>query len=112
MPCKLIWCLAFMGALLALSARAQEVLPTPPKPFKEQIGLSVQDSRSDFPQPVQAPKGAPNILLVLLDDVGFGAASAFGGPVSTPMCRTGSRARWDLSICGRPVLVSSTSTAS
>jgi arylsulfatase A-like enzyme len=33
---------------------------------------------------VHAPKGAPNILLVMLDDVGFGAASMFGGPVNTP----------------------------
>lgn len=32
-----------------------------------------------------APKGAPNIILILLDDVGFGAASSFGGPVSTPV---------------------------
>ena len=32
----------------------------------------------------QAPKGAPNVLVVLLDDVGFGATSTFGGPVPTP----------------------------
>ena len=63
---------------------AQEVLPVPPAPFKGQIGLSVKDSRSDFPKPVQAPNGAPNILLVLLDDVGFGASSTFGGPIETP----------------------------
>src|SRR5262245_42196007 len=81
---KLVGCLVLICAVLALSADAQEVLPTPPQPFKGQIGLSVKDSTSDFPQPLQAPKGAPNILLVLLDDVGFGAASTFGGPVSTP----------------------------
>ena len=38
----------------------------------------------DYPAIPQAPKGAPNILLVLTDDVGFGAASTFGGPVPTP----------------------------
>ncbi|MGE0384915.1 MAG: arylsulfatase [Gammaproteobacteria bacterium] len=37
-----------------------------------------------FPQPVVAPKGAPNILIVMTDDVGFGASSTFGGPVPTP----------------------------
>src|SRR5262249_22277876 len=56
------------------------VLPVPSPSFKGSIDLRAKDSRSDFPQPVQAPKGAPNILLVLLDDVGFGACSTFGGP--------------------------------
>ncbi len=60
------------------------VLPVPPPSFKGTIDLRAEDSKSDFPQPVQAPKGAPNILLVLLDDVGFGACSTFGGPCNTP----------------------------
>ncbi len=72
------------GTLFSGGTSAQEVLPTPPAPFKGQIGLSAKDSQSDFPQPVRAPKGAPNIVLVLLDDVGFGASSTFGGPVDTP----------------------------
>src|SRR5262245_55543532 len=80
----LLGSLVLFGAVVALSAQAQEVLPTPPKPFKGQMGLSVKDSKTDFPQPVQAPKNAPNILLVLLDDVGFGASSTFGGPINTP----------------------------
>jgi arylsulfatase len=37
-----------------------------------------------YPQPPSAPKGAPNILIILTDDVGFGAASTFGGPIETP----------------------------
>ena len=49
------------------------VLPRPAEPFRGRIDLRAKDSKSDFPQPVQAPTGAPNILLVLLDDVGFGA---------------------------------------
>ncbi len=60
------------------------VLPIPPAPFHGTINLRAKDSKSDFPQPVQAPKGAPNILLVLLDDVGYGATSTFGGPCNTP----------------------------
>jgi len=38
----------------------------------------------NFPPPVMAPQGAPNVLLILTDDVGFGSASTFGGPIPTP----------------------------
>src|SRR5262245_10586443 len=48
------------------------------------IGLTAKSSKPDFPPPKAAPKGAPNILLVLLDDVGFGCSSAFGGQVPMP----------------------------
>jgi arylsulfatase len=60
------------------------VLPSPPEPFRGTINLRAKESKPDFPQPVQAPRGAPNILLVLLDDVGYGATSTFGGPCQTP----------------------------
>ena len=60
------------------------VLPHPPAPFRGVVNLRKNDSKTDFPRPVQAPTGAPNVLLVLLDDVGFGAASTFGGPCNTP----------------------------
>jgi arylsulfatase len=63
---------------------SQEVLPKPPAPFKGRIGRTVKASTPDFPQGVEAPKGAPNILLILTDDVGFGASSTFGGPIQTP----------------------------
>ncbi|HOD50106.1 MAG TPA: arylsulfatase [Candidatus Hydrogenedentes bacterium] len=86
--CTRVW--ASIGLVLATGvlssglAYAQEVLPAPPPPFKGEIGLSAKDSKPDFPQQVQAPEGAPNIVLVLLDDVGFGASSTFGGPCQTP----------------------------
>jgi len=76
--------LAFFGGSSLLPVSAQDVLPKPPAPFKGQIGLSYKDSKPDFPKPIHAPKGAPNVLLVLLDDVGYGASSAFGGPINTP----------------------------
>lgn len=38
----------------------------------------------DWPKEISAPEGAPNVLLVMMDDVGFGASSAFGGPIPTP----------------------------
>ena len=72
------------AAVFSDKSSAQEVLPLPSPPFKGQIGLSAKDSKPDFPEPVQAPKGAPNVVLVLLDDVGFGASSTFGGPIATP----------------------------
>src|SRR5450432_4134819 len=71
-------------AAFALPAVAQDVLPRPEQSFKGHIGRTVGDSTKDFPQEVQAPKGAPNVLLILTDDVGFGASSTFGGPVPTP----------------------------
>jgi len=71
------------GGLLS-GASSQEVLPVPPTPFKGQIGLSVKDSKSDFPQPVHAPKGAPNVVVIILDDAGYGSSSTFGGPCDTP----------------------------
>jgi arylsulfatase A-like enzyme len=74
----------FSAYAILFPSAAQEVLPVPPPPFKGQIGLSYKDSKPDFPHPVNAPKGAPNVLLVLLDDVGYGATSSFGGPVNTP----------------------------
>src|SRR5438552_5674257 len=60
------------------------VLPRPEEPFGGQIGRTTKDSTKDFPKEVKAPKGAPNVLLILTDDVGFGASSTFGGPVPTP----------------------------
>ena len=59
-------------------------LPIPDQPFKGKIGLRPSDSVKDFPKEVTAPEGAPNILLILTDDVGFGATSTFGGPIPTP----------------------------
>jgi arylsulfatase A-like enzyme len=71
-------------SLFAATARAQDVLPRPEPPFKGHIGRTVEESTKDFPQEVKAPKGAPNVLLILTDDVGFGASTTFGGPVPTP----------------------------
>ena len=70
--------------LVSGAALAQEVLPRPEPPFGGTIGRTVAGSKPDFPREVQAPKGAPNVLLILTDDVGFGASSPFGGPISTP----------------------------
>jgi arylsulfatase A-like enzyme len=61
------------------------VLPRPDFHFQGEVGRTVPDSDpGQFPKPVQAPKGAPNILLVLIDDAGFGQFSTFGGGIPSP----------------------------
>jgi arylsulfatase A-like enzyme len=72
-------------ALLATSQTyAQLQLPQPDPEFKGKIGETYKDSTASYPLPVKAAKGSPNVLLILLDDVGFGMCSTFGGPVPTP----------------------------
>ncbi len=60
-----------------------------PIPEMKHVGLTTYDAKDPdtaFPPITQLrpPKGAPNVLIVLIDDCGFGATSAFGGPVATP----------------------------
>jgi arylsulfatase A-like enzyme len=71
-------------AFIATPLAAQDTLPRPDPPFKGKIDRTVKGSVPDFPKAVEAPKGAPNVLLILTDDVGFGASSTFGGPIQTP----------------------------
>ena len=70
--------------ICSLGVSAQDVLPRPDPAFKGVIGNKARESKPDFPQAVTAPKGAPNVLLILTDDTGFGAPSTFGGPIPTP----------------------------
>ena len=60
-----------------------------PIPDRQYVGLTTYDARdpaTKFPPitPLRPPRGAPNVLIILLDDVGFAASSAFGGPINTP----------------------------
>jgi arylsulfatase A-like enzyme len=85
---------AFMGCVgLSTPAAAQDtrppaggsaILPAPEPQFGGVIGRTAKESTPDFPKAVTAPKGAPNVLLIMTDDTGFGAASTFGGPIPTP----------------------------
>src|SRR5215471_4569563 len=54
-------------------------LPPAPQPFGGEIGLSAKDSKPYWPAQVVPPKGAPNVLLIMTDDAGYGVASTFGG---------------------------------
>ena len=62
------------------------VLPMPDPEFKGKIGRTIDASKPDWSMqaPVRPPLGAPNVLLVLIDDAGFGNPETFGGPVATP----------------------------
>jgi len=56
------------------------------EPFKGVINVDIRDSTPDWApfEPPQAPDGAPNVVYVVLDDVGFSAMSCYGGPIETP----------------------------
>jgi arylsulfatase A-like enzyme len=64
----------------------REVLPIPDRPRPGSVTYDAKDPDTAFAPigELRPPEGAPNVLIVLLDDVGFGAASAFGGPCATP----------------------------
>ncbi|WP_150294214.1 arylsulfatase [Sphingobium estronivorans] len=76
----------FLALMLggAAPVSAQTTLPPAPQPFAGKIGATYADSTPAFPKPVTAPAGAPNVMVILTDDIGFGAASTFGGPIPTP----------------------------
>ena len=64
----------------------RDVLPIPDRPHTGLVTYDAKDPDTSFPpiEPLRPPAGAPNVLIVLIDDVGFGASSAFGGPCNTP----------------------------
>jgi arylsulfatase A-like enzyme len=73
-----------LAALYTAAIWAADVLPKPDPAFKGKIDASRDKSSPDWPRRPTVKKGAPNVVLILLDDVGFGATSTFGGPVLTP----------------------------
>ena len=64
----------------------REILPIPDRVHPGLTTYDASDPDTHFPaiEPLRPPDGAPNVLVILLDDVGFGACSTFGGPVHTP----------------------------
>jgi arylsulfatase A-like enzyme len=66
-----------VGAKLQVAAQATQ-------PYQGVVGRTLAESKEWWPEPVKAPSGAPNVVWILLDDVGFGAAGTFGGLIQTP----------------------------
>jgi arylsulfatase len=74
-----------LGASLALPAGAQEILPFPPTPSGSTAGRTMQESiYRPLPAVNRLPKDAPNMLIVLIDDVGPAQTDTFGGEIHTP----------------------------
>ena len=75
---------------------ARAMLPIPDRPAPGLTTYDAKDPDTAFPpiEPLLPPEGAPNVLIVLLDDVGFGASSAFGGP-----CARRPRSGWPRAAC-------------
>jgi len=71
---------------MSADRHARTMLPIPDRPGHGLTTFDAKDPATAFPpiEPLLPPEGAPNVLVVLLDDVGFGASSAFGGPCRTP----------------------------
>ncbi len=85
--------LAMLGAAALSPTQAEQVktpaegavLPFPPVPSASIVGRTLQESKNIWrAQPDHLPPDAPNILIILLDDVGFGLPDTFGGEVHTP----------------------------
>jgi len=73
-----------MGVAWSAEDPAATALPRQPQPFTGKLGPTEADSEGMAARRVRAPEGAPNILLVMTDDVGFASVSTFGGPAPKP----------------------------
>jgi arylsulfatase len=74
-----------VAAAVVPMAHAQEVLPFPPTPSASTAGLTMQDSiHKKRATPSRLQPGAPNILIILIDDVGPGTPATYGGEINTP----------------------------
>jgi arylsulfatase A-like enzyme len=101
-PRRLLLGILFAAALMgSISVRAQKIngtpgsptstytiqsksVPIPPLPFEGVIKTSALDSKPYWPARLVPPKGAPNILLIMTDDQGYGVSGTFGGVIPTP----------------------------
>ncbi|MGN6104053.1 MAG: arylsulfatase [Kofleriaceae bacterium] len=63
----------------------RDILPIPDRSYEGPTKYNAVDPIPEFPPllPIRPPEGAPNVLVILIDDVGFGASSTFGGPITT-----------------------------
>jgi hypothetical protein len=81
---KKINMLKTMNVLLAVTLTTFVAQAQTENEFKGKIEKDFKSSQQWWPEKSQAPKDAPNVLLVLIDDAGYGTSSAFGGLMQTP----------------------------
>ncbi|WP_218036658.1 arylsulfatase [Sphingobium sp. EM0848] len=79
---KILLSLTALTSVLSLAGQAQA--QPQQQLYQGTVGRTLAESKEWWPEPVRAPAGSPNVVWILLDDVGFGASSAFGGGISTP----------------------------
>ncbi len=60
------------------------ILPKPDRPSQGTAAMYAKDATYPPLKPLRPPEGAPNVVIILIDDMGFGASSAFGGPIHMP----------------------------
>jgi arylsulfatase len=73
-----------MAAAHLLSTTGVQAQNSSDQPYQGVVGKTLADSKEWWAPPAKAPAGAPNILWIILDDVGYGASGAFGGVIRTP----------------------------
>ena len=100
-PCKMLTSFLISSTLSIAAAHAQTItgtpgspsatqtidgrqIPAPPLPFGGTINLDAPSSKPFWPPTVVPPTGAPNVLLIMTDDAGYGVSSTFGGVIPTP----------------------------
>ena len=71
---------------MGVNESSRAILPIPDRPYAGVTTYDAKNPETSFPriEPIRAPDGAPNVLVILIDDAGFGSNSAFGGPCRTP----------------------------
>ncbi len=74
-----------LAALLLFLGMVQQAEAQDETEFKGKIGKTYNESKEWWPEKKHAPKGAPNVVIFLIDDAGYGTSSAFGGLMNTPM---------------------------
>ena len=79
--------IALSGTSVAAENLDRTVLPIPEPRVKPITTLDARDAKAPPRFEVKAPAGAPNVVIVLIDDIGFGHSSAFGGPINMPTLR-------------------------
>src|SRR5438067_11993503 len=75
---------AAMASGQSTDGLARTVLPIKEPTYPESTVLDARDAKAPPRFEVKAPAKAPNVVIVLIDDIGFGASSAFGGPINMP----------------------------
>lgn len=72
------------AGLLLASSVVVHAQHDPILPFKGKLGKTLAETQQSWPEPKVAPKDAPNVIYIVIDDAGYGSSSAFGGLIETP----------------------------